>query len=36
MDGWIKRNFGFQAPTAGVTFMKGGELPAARGEKAVC
>ena len=28
MDGWLKYHFAFMAPTAGVIFMKGGDLGA--------
>ncbi|MFV2073805.1 MAG: ketopantoate reductase family protein [Thermoanaerobaculales bacterium] len=36
MDGWLKYHFAFMAPTAGVTFMKGGDLRAvARDREAI-
>jgi len=33
MDGWLKYHFAFMAPTAGVTFKKGGELHAVASDK---
>jgi 2-dehydropantoate 2-reductase len=33
MDGWLKYHFAFMAPTAGVTFMKGGDLRAVAADK---
>jgi 2-dehydropantoate 2-reductase len=33
MDGWLKYHFAFMAPTAGVIFMKGGDLRAVAADK---
>jgi 2-dehydropantoate 2-reductase len=33
MDGWLKYHFAFMAPTAGVIFMKGGDLRAVASDK---
>lgn len=33
MDGWLKYHFAFMAPTAGVTFMKGGDLRAVAADR---
>ena len=33
MDGWLKYHFAFMAPTAGVIFMKGGDLGAVAADK---